>query len=114
MTLLLALIATTLAHPPTTAVDGWTAYVEPPPATIASTTVAHCESGNRALLKNPASSASGIWQFLDGTWEWVTGLEPPARAYPRHIQRAAFDKLWNGGRGASHWEPSRYCWEGMQ
>lgn len=99
---------TVAAAPPLT--DSWEGWAQPPPPTAASAAIALCESGNDVTAKNPTSSASGAWQFVDSTWQWVTGLQPPARAYPRAIQRAAFDKLWDGGRGASHWAPSRSCW----
>lgn len=99
----------------------WEAPVEEPLSGIALA-VADCESGEiladgtaiegsyDIYAKNPTSSASGAFQFIDSTWEWVTGLEPPARAYPLEVQEQAFWTLWDDGRGASHWAPSRYCW----
>ena len=79
---------------------------EPDPA---ADVVAWGESRNRNV-HNPRSTASGYWQFLDSTWEWVTGLQPPAAAWPRDVQEDAFWTLWDGGAGASHWRPSRSCW----
>lgn len=84
--------------------------------------VADCESGARRsdgrairrsysiTAENPISSASGKYQFIKSTWEMVTGLPAPASAYPEHVQDAAFRKLWDGGKGKSHWAPSRHCW----
>ena len=72
--------------------------------------VAECESGGNLTAKNPRSTASGLYQFLDSTWEWVTGLPAPASAYPKAVQDSAFRKLWADGSGASHWFPSRHCW----
>lgn len=84
--------------------------------------VADCESGNWLAdgsaergsggthLSNPHSTASGWFHFLDGTWEWVTGLPAPASAYPLDVQLDAFEKLWDDRAGMSHWEPSRSCW----
>lgn len=80
--------------------------------------VAACESGSLetgrydSQAQNPTSSASGAFQFIDGTWEWVTGLPAPAKDYPLLVQIWAFDRLWADGRGAAHWEASRSCWEG--
>jgi len=79
--------------------------------------VAACESGDLAAgvyhpqAQNSQSSASGAFQFIDATWEWVTNLPAPARDYPLLVQIWAFDRLWDDGAGAAHWEESRHCWE---
>lgn len=77
--------------------------------------VASCESGDgrgsySLTAKNPVSTASGKYQFINGTWESVTGLPAPASAYSEEIQDAAFYKLWNNGKGSFHWNASRSCW----
>lgn len=72
--------------------------------------VARCESGGDPNAQNPSSSASGLYQFIDGTWSSVTGLAAPASAYSVETQTAAFWKLWDNGRGSGHWAPSQYCW----
>lgn len=36
--------------------------------------VAKCESGLNPLAKNPSSTATGIYQFLDSTWSSVNRL----------------------------------------
>lgn len=106
---------------------------EPPPAPVARRVtpvaaptlpvsemmarVGGCESGSGPnspinwTAENPRSSASGGFQFISSTWRSVTGLEPPASAYPPDVQIQAFLTLWNGGAGASHWNPSRPCWD---
>jgi soluble lytic murein transglycosylase-like protein len=33
--------------------------------------IARCESNFRMRVKNPNSSAKGVYQFLDGTWEYI-------------------------------------------
>lgn len=103
--------------PPKQAADTVLAGVE-----AAATKIRDCESGARLpdgtavpgsadyTAQNPTSSASGAYQFIDGTWEWVTGLPAPARAHPPAVQDAAFAELYDGGRGAHHWDPSRSCW----
>ena len=90
----------------------------------AAAVIAACESGEiRAdgspvvgtyslTAEHPVSSASGKYQFVDSTWGWVTGLEPPASAYPEDVQDEAFVELWDDGTGRSHWEPSVGCWGG--
>jgi hypothetical protein len=35
--------------------------------------VMDCESGGNPFAKNPVSTASGLFQFLDSTWAWVAG-----------------------------------------
>lgn len=92
--------------------------------------IADCESGDRRAdgsavphsynwtgINQQGSSASGAFQFLDGTWDWVwrdlIGEPPPtarARDATPEQQIRAFDALWDNGRGASHWKPSRSCW----
>lgn len=73
--------------------------------------ISYCESGIRNTLNRQGSSASGYFQFIDSTWEWVTGLDAPAKHHSFDVQLEAFYTLWDEGRGASHWEPSRYCWQ---
>jgi len=35
--------------------------------------IAACESQFDHLAQNPNSTAKGVYQFLDGTWEWIGG-----------------------------------------
>ena len=72
--------------------------------------IRRCESDGIYTAENPVSSASGAYQFISSTWTAVTGLKPPASAYPREVQDAAFRELWDDGAGAHHWNPSRHCW----
>lgn len=60
------------------------------------------ESGGNYSAKNPSSSASGAWQFLDSTW---AGFEGYASAYlaPPSVQDEKARQLWAGGAGCSHW-----------
>lgn len=94
--------------------------------------VAACESGHRQpdgtatphthdwQAQNERSTASGAFQFIDGTWEWVwnafLGEEPPTRTAgeaPPRQQLQAFKALWRNGEGAHHWDASRSCWQPM-
>lgn len=67
------------------------------------------ESGGNYRAQNPSSTASGAYQFLDSTWQSVTGLPGRAMNYSPAQQDAAFWKLWNNGRGASQWVTSPMC-----
>jgi hypothetical protein len=60
-----------------------------------------CESHGNPMARNARSSASGLFQFLDGTFRSVTGLSAPASSHPPEVQVAAAAKLWR----ASGWRP---------
>lgn len=78
--------------------------------------IATCESGDgqgsySLTAKNSRSSASGKYQAIRSTWEWVMpDYPPPASRWPESVQDRFFLLLWDDGRGASHWAPSRSCW----
>lgn len=61
-----------------------------------------CESGGNPTAENPTSSASGLWQILDGTWAGYGGYQRALHA-PADIQNAKAAALWAGGDGAFHW-----------
>jgi hypothetical protein len=67
------------------------------------------ESDGNYRAQNPTTSASGAYQFVDGTWHAVTGLPGHAKDYSPATQDAAFYKLWNGGKGAHHWVTAHKC-----
>jgi hypothetical protein len=94
--------------------------------------IAACESGHRLAdgsadlhthdwqAQHSVSTASGAFQFIDGTWRWVwqdlIGEDPPAaraRDAEPHEQLRAFLALWRDGAGAHHWDASRSCWQTM-
>lgn len=60
------------------------------------------ESGGNIRAKNPSSSASGKWQFLDSTWAGFGGYARASQA-PESVQDAKARALWAGGAGCSHW-----------
>lgn len=75
-----------------------------------------CESGNQYDLgsfdlqaKNPNSSASGLFQFIDGTYKGLTG-KVKARTDSPENQYKAFKSLWEDGKGWYHWNASKACW----
>jgi len=67
------------------------------------------ESGGNYRALNPSSGASGAYQFLDSTWQGVTGLPGKAMNYSPAQQDAAFWKLWNNGAGANQWVTAGMC-----
>lgn len=65
------------------------------------------ESGGSYTARNPTSTAGGAYQQLDTTFHSVGGTDYPGRhdaaqapAWEQHLTAA---RLWDGGRGASHW-----------
>ena len=49
-----------------------------------------------------SSSASGLWQFVRGTWGGYGGYVNAADA-PPSVQNAKARELWAGGAGCGHW-----------
>jgi hypothetical protein len=72
--------------------------------------IAWCESRNKPTVVNPASGASGLYQFLDSTWRAVTGRTDKASDATPAEQRAAFDALY-AVAGTSPWSSSAWCWK---
>jgi len=69
-----------------------------------------CESGNDCTAKNPDSTAYGICQFIDGTWEYVQ------EKWDMNLDRDNYyDQYYACERllreeGTKHWESSKVCW----
>ena len=66
------------------------------------------ESHGNPKAENPASSASGLFQFIDGTWRHYAKRIPAARKYghaswaPASVQwQVAVNVVLHGGHG--HW-----------
>lgn len=72
-----------------------------------------CESSNNYAATNPRSTASGAYQFLDGTWRGIpksiTGGTTRAMYATPAQQDAAFDWLY-ARSGSSPWASSQGCW----
>lgn len=61
------------------------------------------ESGGNPDAENPTSSASGQWQFIDGTWNGYGGCAH-ASDCPPEVQDEKAAELWDDGNGCSHWD----------
>lgn len=68
--------------------------------------IIQCESGGNPTAQNPHSSASGLYQIIDGTWDHYDGYAR-AKDAPASVQTAKAMTL-----GISAWDASRSCWEG--
>jgi len=68
-----------------------------------------CESRDNYTAQNRYTTASGAYQFLDTTWQHLTGLPGHARDYSPAIQDAAFLKMY-ALAGTAPWNASRGCW----
>lgn len=64
------------------------------------------ESRGNPTAQNRRSTASGLWQFLDGRWGRYAGYRK-ARHAPVAVQNDRARALWAGGRGCSHWRACR-------
>lgn len=60
------------------------------------------ESRGSLTAKNPNSTASGKWQFLDSTWAGYGGYAHASDA-PESVQDARAAQVWAGGSGCSNW-----------
>ena len=60
------------------------------------------ESRGNIRAENPTSTASGKWQFVDGTWNNYGGYHHASDA-PESVQDARAREVWAGGAGASAW-----------
>ena len=74
--------------------------------------IADCESGFKPDIKNSISSASGIFQFLTGTfihYALAYDLSIDNKNDPEIQAELAARIIANGG--LKHWEASRSCWD---
>lgn len=70
--------------------------------------IAHFESSGNPKAENPYSTASGLFQFVDGTWNNFMGYRR-AKDAPINVQLRKFYIVWDGGRGASNWVTAPKC-----
>ncbi len=73
--------------------------------------IKQCESGGNYRAVNPASGASGAYQFLDSTWRTLPqsrGYAKAMHAPPGRQDRAA--QTLYARQGTRPWNASRACW----
>lgn len=71
--------------------------------TLPSCAIVKRESGFNPTIKNPHSTASGLYQFINSTWRTCGTGYPTAASAPVAVQVGCARRIWNNGRGASHW-----------
>ena len=85
---------------------------EPVTSRVSLTGIAACiakyESGGNPRAQNPNSTASGLYQFVDGTWNNYGGYSRAMYA-PASVQTEKFYQVWNGGAGAGNWVVAPRC-----
>lgn len=72
--------------------------------------IAYCESGYNPNAKNPNSTATGIYQFINGTWHaYCKGKN----VYNFVDNIDCFYKVLevDGIKGLNHWNASKHCWD---
>jgi LysM repeat protein len=72
-----------------------------------------CESGGNPRAQNAASSASGLFQFIDSTWRAFGGLEFASRALHATVaEQTIVANRAHAAEGLAPWNASRSCWTG--
>lgn len=71
-----------------------------------------CESEWRRTAKNPGSSASGYFQFLDSTWEYtMIRMDLPTDTSKVDPIISIQAGVWLlAHEGSRHWNESKDCW----
>ena len=71
--------------------------------------IAWCESRYDTNAKNPHSSASGLFQVMEGWWSGAWSSYPAFNPYDaeQNVKFAAW-LFYNSGK--QNWNPSRGCW----
>lgn len=70
-----------------------------------------CESGGNPQAQNSSSTASGLFQFINGTWKAYGGSTSRARDASVAEQYAVANRAY-AAEGFSPWSASKSCWQG--
>lgn len=84
-------------------------------ATTTAYWIASCESGFDPLAKSPTSSATGVFQFLKGTWKYY-GQKYWGDEWANKDRLNALDNIRLGlwiidTYGTHDWDASKECWK---
>jgi len=113
---------TSTPAPPASAieVDALTAQHFLPPDQAIAVRVRYCESRGQTTAKNPASTASGWYQIINGTWEHARGALAGMGVVVQPFEAGRFDPeqntivaawlVYHGGGWEAHWRWSGSCW----
>lgn len=69
-----------------------------------------CESGGDPRNQNAESTASGLFQFIDGTWKTFGGSTAHAKDASVSEQYAVAERAY-AANGLGDWAASQSCWE---
>jgi hypothetical protein len=73
--------------------------------------IAKCESGYRWDAKNSSSTASGVYQYLSGTWTGTDEAKAGLSVFDADANvRAAIKYIASRGH-AQPWNASKHCWD---
>lgn len=71
--------------------------------------IAQCESGGNYHAQNSSSTASGKYQFINGTWKAYGGSTARAKDASPAEQDVVFERAF-AAEGTGPWEASYDCW----
>lgn len=76
--------------------------------------IAFCESSFDPLARSKTSSAKGLYQFLDGSWNYygfkLWGNELKSKDPFNAVDKIDLAMYVMGKRGFKDWEASKHCW----
>ncbi|HEY1971006.1 MAG TPA: transglycosylase family protein [Pseudonocardia sp.] len=90
-----------------------TAHAAEPAPSIDWAPIISCESGGNVHAQNSESTASGLFQFVDGSWRAYGGTKFARRAKDATAeQQTVVANTAFARSGLTPWAASRHCWHG--